>query len=85
MKIFTGILAGLLAAIVSLPALAAHCPRDMKKIDAALAENPSLSSSDMATVRELRASGEAKHKSGNHSGSIDDLHRAMEMLGLEVE
>ena len=76
---------GLLLAALSLPAFAAHCPKDMKKIDAALAGGSSLSSSDLATVKELRASGEAKHKSGDHGGSIEDLHQAMRMLGLEVE
>ena len=85
MKTTSRLLSGLLLLALSLPAFAAHCPKDMKKIDAALAQNPALSAGDLATVRDLRASGEAKHKSGNHSGSIDDLHQAMQMLGLEVE
>jgi len=33
----------------SLPVFAASCPKDMKKIDAALAANPSVSAADMAS------------------------------------
>jgi hypothetical protein len=84
MKILSRYLPGLLLLALSMPAFASHCPSDMKKIDAALAENPALSASDLATVKELRASGEARHKSGDHSGSINDLHQALKMLGLEV-
>jgi hypothetical protein len=39
----------------------------------------------MARIKELRASGEMHHKSGNHGQSIEDLHEAMGLLGLEVE
>ena len=67
----------------SLPVLAASCPKDMKSIDAALAANPSLSAVDMARVKELRASGEALHKSGKHADSVADLHEAMKLLGIE--
>ena len=67
----------------SLPVFAASCPKDMKKIDAALAANPSVSAADMARIKELRASGEQKHNSGNHSGSVDDLHQAMQLLDIE--
>lgn len=85
MKTKSRLLSGLLLLMFSLPAFAAHCPKDMKKIDAALAQSPALSASDLTTVKDLRASGEAKHKSGDHSGSINDLHQAMKMLGLEVQ
>ena len=54
----------------------------MKKIDAALAGNPSLSSSQMASVEELRASGEANHKAGKHKQSVDDLAKAKKILGI---
>lgn len=83
MKIQNTILSGLLLAAFSLPAFAASCPKDMKAVDAALAENPSISSADMAKVKELRASGEAKHKSGDHAGSVADLHEALKLLGVE--
>lgn len=75
----------LLAVSLALPmaAFAFHCPADMKKIDAALAQGPSLSAAQLAEVRELRAEGEALHKSGDHAGSVKALGRAMEILGIE--
>ena len=73
---------GLLLLLLSFPALAFHCPGDMKKIDAALAASPSISSDDMARVIELRASGEKLHKSGKHQDSVNDLAEAVKLLGL---
>jgi hypothetical protein len=70
-------------ALMSTTALAYHCPADMKKIDAALASNPSISASQMATVKELRASGEAMHKAGKHQEAVDDLAKAMGILGIK--
>ena len=60
-----------------------HCPLDMKKIDAALAQGPSLSASELARVKTLRAEGEALHKSGKHGESVDKLGEAMRILGIE--
>ena len=68
--------------LVSTSAFASQCPVDMKKIDAALAGNPSLSASQMASVKELRASGEANHKAGKHKESVDDLAKAKKILGV---
>ncbi len=68
--------------LVSTSAFASQCPVDMKKIDAALAGNPSLSASQMASVKELRASGEANHKWGQHKESVDDLAKAKKILGF---
>ncbi len=85
MKTVSRILPAALLLAFSLPALASHCPKDMKKIDAALAGSPSVSAADMARIKELRASGEMNHKSGNHGQSVEDLHEAMKMLGLPVE
>ncbi len=75
-------IAGLLLLIFSLPAMAGQCPRDMQKIDAALADSPSLSYADMSSVEKLRASGEEKHKSGSHGDSVNDLAKAMKLLGI---
>ena len=72
----------ILLLLLSFPALAYHCPLDMKKIDAALARNPSISAADMARVKELRTSGEKFHKTGNHQNSVDDLAKAMKLLGI---
>ncbi len=68
--------------LVSTSAFASQCPVDMKKIDAALAGNPSLSASQMASVKELRGSGEANHKAGKHKESVDDLAKAKKILGV---
>ncbi len=68
--------------LVSTSAFASQCPVDMKKIDAALAGNPSLSASQIASVKDLRASGEANHKAGKHKESVDDLAKAKKILGV---
>ena len=71
--------AGLLA---SATAWAFHCPADMKKIDDALAKNPSLNAEQMAEVKKLRAEGESLHKAGKHQESIDTLAKAMKILNI---
>lgn len=65
------------------PAFAFHCPKDMAEIDAALAAGASLSQADMARVKALRAEGEARHKAGDHAGSVAVLGEAKMILGLE--
>jgi hypothetical protein len=69
--------------LVSTTAFAFHCPADMKKIDAALAANPKLSSTDLAEVKRLRADGEMLHKQGKHQESVDTLGKAMKMLNIK--
>jgi len=81
MKIrFAALFAALMFASSS--ALAFHCPKDMKQIDAALAKNPKLSSKQLAEVKKLRADGETLHKAGKHQQSVDTLGKAMKMLGI---
>ena len=76
-------LAVLLGALfVSAPALAFHCPADMKKIDEALSMNPKLAAEQMSEVKKLRAEGETLHKAGNHQASVDTLAKAMKILGI---
>jgi len=70
------------ALLASSTAFAFHCPADMKKIDEALAKNPSLSAEQMADVKKLRAEGEALHKAGKHQESVDTLAKAMKVLGV---
>ena len=70
-------------ALASTGALAGHCPKDMKQIDAAMAKKPELSSSQMADVKKYRAEGEALHKAGNHKDSVDTLAKAMKILGIK--
>lgn len=70
-------------ALSSGAAFAGHCPADMKKIDAALAANPSLDAAQMKAVKELREAGEDLHKSGKHKASVTVLAEAMSILGIE--
>jgi len=64
-------------------AMAFHCPKDMKQIDDALAKNPKLTDAQMKEVKDLRAKGEAAHKSGKHQEAVDDLGKAKTMLGIK--
>lgn len=65
------------------PAFANSCPVYMGKIDAALAASPSLTAEQLAEVQKLRADGEALHKAGKHSDSVETLEQAMKILGVE--
>ena len=75
-------LAAALAALVATPALAGHCPADVKAIDAALAKM-SLPAANMTEVKALRDQGDALHKAGKHGEAIKGLHEAMESLGIK--
>lgn len=70
-------------ALAAAPALAFHCPADMRKIDAAMGKNPKLSQEQAAEVKKLRADGEALHKAGKHQESVDTLAKAMKILDLK--
>ena len=75
----------LLAAMLiatSTVAIAAHCPMDMKQIDAALAAQPDLTPEQLAEVKKYRAEGEALHKAGKHQESLDTLMKAEKILGI---
>ena len=78
-----GILVMLVMALASGSAFAFHCPADMKKIDEALAKNPTLSSAQMADVKKYRAEGESLHKAGKHQDSVDTLAKAMKILNIK--
>ena len=83
MKSLTLSAVALALALASGTVIAGECPADMKKIDAALAKNPSLDMSQMEKVKELRATGEQLHKSGKHGESVKALREAMEILGIK--
>lgn len=70
-------------ALASGTALAAHCPKDMAAIDAALEGKPQLSAAQVDEVKKLRAEGEALHKAGKHKESVETLDKAMKILGIE--
>jgi len=82
MNLHTAILAAGLT-LASGAAFAFHCPADMKKIDAALSQNPKLSAEQLAEVRKERAEGEALHKAGKHQASVDTLAKAMKTLNIK--
>ena len=82
MKIRVLVLAASLA-FASTAVQAFHCPADMKKIDAAMAKNPSLSAAQLTEVKKYRAEGEALHKAGKHQESVDTLAKAMKILNVQ--
>jgi hypothetical protein len=69
-------------ALASSTAFAFHCPKDMKKIDAAMSK-AKLSDGQMAEVKKYRAEGEALHKAGKHQESVDTLAKAMKILNVK--
>lgn len=77
------LIAAALAAFIATPAFAMHCPQDMAKIDAALANSPQLSEAQLAEVKDLRAEGEKLHKAGNHAEAVEVLGEAMDILGIK--
>ena len=77
------VLAAALTLAFATPAFAFHCPADMAKIDAKLAENPPIAAEQLAEVQKLRKEGEDYHNAGNHQESVDTLAKAMEILGIQ--
>ncbi len=75
------LLAGALVAFAT-PALADHCPEDIRRIDAALAENPALTAEQLAQVRELRDRGLERHQEDYHGEALGALHRVLAILGI---
>ncbi len=63
----------------SAPAMAFHCPADIKAIDSALPK-ANLSAKQKEEVIMLRDEGEAQHKAGNHAGSVKTLAEAMRII-----
>lgn len=73
------ILAATLLVLFSTPALAFHCPADVKAIDNALPK-ANLSAEQKAKVMKLRDEGEAQHKAGDHQSSVNTLAKAMRLI-----
>ncbi len=79
----------LLAAIVvvsaagafSIPALAGHCPKDVRLIDEAL-KMTRISDANMSRVKALRDKGNEQHNAGQHGASLNTLHEAMKILAI---
>ncbi len=71
------------ALVLAVGAASAHnCPNEMKAIDARLASKPMLAAAELDKVKQLRAEGEAAHKSGKHDDSMKALGEAKKMLGI---
>jgi hypothetical protein len=64
-------------------AFAFHCPKEMKKIDDALAAKPNITAAQLAEVKSLRAEGETLHKQGKHQESLDTLGKAEKILNIQ--
>lgn len=73
------LLAVVFAAAFAAPALAGHCPADVKAIDNALSKGH-VSSAQMSEVKALRDQGEAQHKAGQHKEAVDTLAEAMRII-----
>ena len=66
-------------ALFSGPALAGHCPLDVKAVDDGLAK-ATLADDVRAEVQKLRDEGEALHNAGKHSESVNTLSHAMRLI-----
>ena len=71
------IIAAFIAFGFASPALAGHCPKDVKLIDEALTKQ------NNAEAQSLRDKGDSLHKSGKHKESLAALHEAMKTLGIK--
>ena len=79
MMIARSLLAAALLVAFSAPALAFHCPADVKAIDNALPKS-NLTAPQKADVMKLRDEGEALHNAGNHQESVNVLAKAMRII-----
>ncbi len=68
------------AALMSAPAWAMHCPQDMAEIDQQLQSNPPSDPAILSRVQALREEGEKLHNAGDHEGSLKVLGEAKELL-----
>lgn len=62
------------------PALAAHCPKDVKKIKAAMSK---MDDKKMSMAKDAADKGLALHKAKKHGEAIKVLHAAMEKNGIK--
>jgi hypothetical protein len=79
-KVFASAL-GVALAWAGTPALAFHCPKDMRAIDEALPK-AKLDAAKIEEVKKLRAEGERLHQAGKHQESVDTLAKAKAILGI---
>jgi hypothetical protein len=77
------LIATVVLALAASNAFAFHCPKEMKKIDDALAAKPNITAEQMTEVKRLRAEGETLHKQGKHQESLDTLGKAEKILNIQ--
>ena len=73
--------ATILAIGIASPTFAAHCPKDMAKIEAAL-KSATLDDATKAKIVDLYNKGKAEHQAGKHAESVASLAEAMKLLGI---
>ena len=79
MMITRSLIAAAILVVFSAPALAFHCPADVKAIDNALPKS-SLTPAQKTEVMKLRDEGEAQHNAGKHKDAVDTLAKAMRII-----
>ena len=65
---------------ISAPAVAGHCPKDVKNINAAMSK---MGGKKMSMAKDAAAKGLALHKARKHGDAIKVLHEAMKSLGIK--
>ena len=76
----TAVVALFAVGFLSTPALAAHCPKDVKLIKAAMSK---MDDKKMSMAKDAADKGMALHKAKKHGEAIKVLHAAMEMNGVK--
>lgn len=76
----TAVVALFAVGFLSTPALAAHCPKDVKLIKAAMSK---MDDKKMSMAKDAANKGMALHKAKKHGEAIKVLHAAMEMYGVK--
>ena len=79
MMITRSLIAAAILVVFSAPALAFHCPADVKAIDNALPKS-SLTAAQKTEVMKLRDEGEAQHNAGKHQDAVNTLAKAMRII-----
>jgi hypothetical protein len=73
--------ATILAIGLASPSFAAHCPKDMSKIEAAL-KTATVDDATKKKITDLYNKGKAEHEAGKHADSVATLAEAMKLLGI---
>ena len=66
--------------MLSATTLAGHCPKDVKKINAAMSK---MDDKKMSMAKDAATKGLALHKAGKHGEAHKGMHGAREALGIK--